>query len=145
MANIFVGLLEHALFAETDKLPEVNDAPKLIVRLVLVVVIGDTPEVQVVPVGNVHVYVVAPFTGVIEYVAEVEGHIKDGPVKLAGVLGVVYNVKLLSAPLVHALFALTDMTPLKIPEEKFTIIEVPVVVTGEGPEREVIPGGNVHV
>ena len=52
-ANVLAAL-ELQLFAVTEMEPEVNDA-KLTVIDVLVVVIGDVPAEDVIPVGNVHV------------------------------------------------------------------------------------------
>ena len=55
IASVLALLLKQELFAVTEITPEINVEAKDTGKLVLLVIMGDVPEDEVTPLGNIHV------------------------------------------------------------------------------------------
>jgi hypothetical protein len=90
------------------------------------------------PWGIVHVYDVAPFTGLIKYVLVVERQIFVSPLIIPGVMGIVFTeiASVLTADEPHPLFAITVILPAEVPA---------VAVIEFVADDPVHPVGNDHV
>jgi hypothetical protein len=101
------------------------------------------PDTVVMPVGNVQVYDVAPNTGVIEYVAEVNPQADAGPDIGPEVSGFLVIERLRVALVPQALPAVTVIVDGNIAGEILTVIAV--VPCPESIAMAVIPVGTTHV
>ena len=137
-ASVCAALEPQALAAFTLKLPDENKLPKL-----TFIEFVPCPLVIVAPVGTVHVYVVAPATAVIEYVAlgVPAGHKpRVVPVIVPGIAGIDFIASDFAELEPQAFFDITLTFPDENEPPKLTFIEVvpcPLVI--------VAPVGTVHV
>ena len=144
-------LLPHALFAVTEIEPEIEVAAKFTVIVLLPlltagIVIGDDPNVEVTPVGKVHVYDTALAVADTVYVVELKLQILVEPLKVAGVNGALLMVIVLGKLLPQAALLLTtDKLPEVNPASNATGKELPVVVTEVYTPAELTPAGKVQV
>ena len=87
--------------------------PPVALAVALMLFVVDVPDH---PFGSVHVYVVAPFTAVTEYVLVEFAHTVPLPLIAPGVAGVADTViaSVCAVELPQPLFAVTDMLPLVV-------------------------------
>ena len=138
-------LLAQELFAVTEIFPLVNVEAKFTIKLVPLVTIGDAPTVEVIPAGNVQVYVVAPAAAATVYVEDVKPQVTSEPLTDAGADGTVIIANVLAALLAHELFAVTETVPEINVDANTTGKLVTLVIIGEVPIDEVTPVGNIQV
>jgi len=123
-----------------DETPQVLPAVTVILPPVAPAIAEIELEVEVPdhPEGSVHVYDVAPLTGVIEYMFDVPWHIVALPEMVPGVAGTEFTVtaKVCAGEEPHVLFAVTVIFPLV----EFAVAAILVVV-----EVPAHPEGKFHV
>ena len=142
---VLATLLAQELFAVTEIFPLVNVEAKFTTRLVPLVTIGDAPTVEVIPVGKVQVYELAPGVAATVYVAEVKPQVAIGPETDAGVDGALLIGNVLAALFEQVVLAVTEMVPEINVDANITGKLVTLVVIGEIPNDEVTPVGRVQV